>query len=440
MGVGQSRKDQPSAMASSKPPPSSSESAIPDLEIAVSASRRLGELPRLRDAHSTAGSSVGVTRLLDQDLWGCDLEGALDIDVADGHDTGSRQPNRPEGDPWPSGMTPQPGSKPIESAQVDNLCSWGSQPKAWWQTVPYTFAVFFGRRTLLSETGASARALSIAEQRRDQRLAALGLTLLDVAACEPKLRMATDLVKAKATEYALAVNQQDAVTATGSAEVTALEHSLVGEQRQLQGLKSQLQHCQSDVENAELNLKREQARLTRLDIERRNLEQSCIEEQELRTRIEALSGQARSIAPRIEAAERALTSSRAALQHIAASTERSQMHSRELERLRDGQVRSQSHQLREVSSLSDEALSQRNDALVELGRAILAGNGRIAVDQPSLEQLRQHDHEIDEIWRRHQVFLCALDNYDRRSVKIGVVVVIGSALLCLAGLLYRIFN
>ena len=343
-------------------------------------------------------------------------------------------------EPWPTGLTPLPGEFEVEAAEIDRLCTWGPAPKSLWQTVPYAIAVVLGRRRLLQQTRLLAHELAQAENRRDASLAALGEKFLDAAFTEPRLRAAAEAAKAAIAESAGVAKQKDAGSASARAEFAALEQALSNEQLQFQALDSQLQHCRIEVEQAEVALKREQARHQRLNIERRNLEQSAAADPELPAKLEALGLQTSSSKPQIEAAERALSASRAALQHIKASADRSQSHVQELKTLEDTLTHSQSLQLRQVSILAENIAAKKHLALASLARGVLAGAERIAVESSTLAELCKHDEQIGALSVRHQICIRAVDNYDRPSVKRGTLLIVGAAALFVVGLFARILR
>lgn len=343
-------------------------------------------------------------------------------------------------DAWPTGITPAPGSLEIEPAKVDALCTWGPAPKVIWQTIPYAIAVAFERQGLLREMRAAQNELSRAEKRRDQRLAALGERLLDTVSLEPRLRAAAEAAKAAIAESVEVNEQQRQVLASVDSQISAYEQALTNERHQLQALNSQLQHCRTEVEQADLNLKREQARLQRLDIERRNLEQAEAENPELPAKLESHRDQARALAPRIESAERTLSASRSALQHIQASANDSESHARELQRLIEIQARAQSAQLRTVSIQSESAEAKTRAALADVGRAVLASAGRIAVESSMLAELRKHDEEVGRLSLRRQILVHALENYDRPSTKTGLLLIVAAIGLFALGVLYQFWR
>jgi len=396
--------------------------------------------PRSRAARRAPNFEAGEP--LDEDLWGANSPRILELaeDVGRSPEGPARRNLSEAPGLWPTGRTPLPGEFEVETAEVDRLCTWGPTPKSVWQTVPYAIAVVLGRRGLLQQTRLLAHELAQAEKRRDESLAALGEKLLDTAIAEPRLRAAAEDAKAAIAESAEIAKQQDAGCASARAEFAALEQALSNEQSQFQGLDSQRQRCRIEVEQAELNLKREQARLQRLNIERRNLEQSAAMDPELPAKLEALGLQTNSCRPQIEAAERALSAAGAALQHLEASAADSQAHIQELKKLAGTLNRSQSLQLHQVSILAENIEAKKRLALANLGRGVLAGAGRIAVESSTIAELYEHDEEVRRLSLRHQICIGALDNYDRPSVKRGILLIIGAGALFVVGLFARILG
>lgn len=182
-------------------------------------------------------------------------------------------------------------------------------------------------------------------------------------------------------------------------------------------------------------MKREHARLQRLNIEQRNLEQPQLPETELRARLEALSEMKTRQVPIIAAAQDALTASRDAQQHILTTAESVRAHVRELERLLQVHVTAHSRELQAVGALTQTAEVRKRSALADLARAVLTSKSRIALDAATLEELLSRDEEVAKIALEHAALMRALDNFDRSSVKRGLTLLIVAIAAIACGIL-----
>ena len=72
------------------------------------------------------------------------------------------------------------------------------------------------------------------------------------------------------------------------------------EQASLDELEGKSQHLQHDCEDAEISLKREQARLQRIGIERRNIEQANPQSSQALARLEELQQESESLIPKLK--------------------------------------------------------------------------------------------------------------------------------------------
>ena len=142
------------AMTGRAPPPSSSTSEIPDLDLALPSKQRSSKATDATSVRPDAAkaSSYGIEGILDDDLLGSNLDVAsLDIDVSNSSRSARAGSQTVPTHPWPCGVTPDVGSVAIASSQVEPLCTWGPSPTHWWQTIPYAYFVYQGRHQLLGQ-------------------------------------------------------------------------------------------------------------------------------------------------------------------------------------------------------------------------------------------------------------------------------------------------
>jgi hypothetical protein len=429
-------------MASRELPPSNPISEIPDLEVGLTSKRHASTSPRTEaDVRPIAAQppSYGLEGILDDDLFSSDIDAAsLDIDVSDStHHTGINSP-APSMRAWPDGKTPEPGSVEIAPSQIEQLCSWGESPAHWWQAIIYAFLVYQGQRQLRDQARPVGRELNQAETRRDECLAHLAMTLRDSVEREDSLNSAREAVNAALAEQQQLAEQQRSAEASLSSETLALNEAMAKSEADLDELNKQVTHFRVQSDEAEIALKREQARLQRLGIEQRNLEQPGPQGTPARARLEELAEQAEAMLPRIDLAQTSANSARAALDATASAIKEKSSHVRELQRRKELVVRALSSQSRRVVQVTDGANERQRKALADLGRAILAARGRIAVDDTALVEIARHDEAVATIWRRQQVYSLALASFDQAAVRRGTRLAIGLLALVLVLFVWRL--
>ena len=423
------------AMAYREPPPPVSGPEIPDLDIDLPARGRPSAATSARSS-GDQGPAYGTAGILDDDLLDSTLGTAsLDIELtAPARAAASQGAATP---PWPTGVTPEPGSVAISQAQIEPLCAWGQRPTNWWQSVIYAYFVCQGRRQLAAQLRVSESDLVQAEAQRDETLAALAASAKDTLASQGALKALLEAVETAAAESGQLAQQKQTVEANLESEVRGLDEALGEQQAKLSVIERQHQQCQRDDEDAQLNLKRELARLQRLAIERRNIEQAGAQDPEAAAKLEALSQQEAGLVPQIDAAKATAAARRTALDGIDSEAAQVQAHMRELQRRKGQLLRSQAAQLQKATSAADFAVARKRSALADLGRAILAAKGRIAVEPAALKELTKHDASVNALWSRQQVYLQALDSYDRDAVRRGTTIVIAFLAVLLLGIAWR---
>lgn len=427
------------AMVDRKPPPVSAGSDIPDLELAVPTRPTLRETaPTARvETRSATKATFGFEGILDDDLLGGSLDDALAIDVADPSRHADQANKASSQRLWPKGVTPVPGSVDIDPSLVQPLCSWGSGPSNWWQTPPYALLVFQGRRELMIEIRQLAAQLDQAETRRDDCLAALGEQLKDSLENEANFNAAIQAVNTIQVVHGQLAGQQQKAESTLSAETRALDEALLNEQKRLTEYQARRQRAQCHCDDAEVNLKREEARLQRLGIEQRNIEQAENQDPQALARLQELQHQAEALIPQIDKANNAEQASRTSLKEAGAEVDQVHFHLQELQRRKDLLGQSLTVRVREASLATHGAVQQRRAALADLGRAVLSANGRVAIDDATLDELLRHDDSVAALWLRHQVYLLAFDSYDRDATKRGIIIVVVLGALLLLAIVWR---
>lgn len=408
-------------------PPSTSSSEIPDLDLATPGKRRPAaptEFTSLRPIPAKS-SPYGIEGILDDDLLGSNFDGApLDLDVSDSSRLAKAgSPPAPTRE-WPRGITPEVGSLPISPEQIEPLCSWGPRPTQFWQSIAYAYFVHVGRHQLFAQMQPISDELAKAEAHRDECLAALATRLKDSLSGEGCLDSKVEAVTAAYAVYGNLADQQQTTEANLSSETLAIDQTLLENQERLAEAEGDFLRVGRAYENAEISLKREQARLQRIGIKQRNVEQSILQGEQASARLQELQRQSESLLPQIEAAQVHVISISATLKQASLKIDRLKSQIWELQRRRSLQSRSLSNQLRRASKATESAIEEQKRALADLGRAILAANGRIAVDDATLNQLSRHDESVGTLWLRKQVYLQALSSFDRDAAKRGTAIIV----------------
>ncbi len=429
-----------SAMASRELPPSNPISEIPDLDIGLTSKRQPGR-PRTDVGPPIAAQSpaYGLEGILDDDLLSTDFDPAsLDIDVADParHNAGASPAAVSRA--WPHGKTPEPGSVEITPSQIEPLCTWGEKPTRWWETIIHAFLVYQGQRQLRDQVRPIERELSQAEARRDECLAHLAMTLRDSLQREGSLKSALQAAEVALAEKQHLTNEQRSAEATLASETQAMDQALTSAEADFESLKRQARQLQGEAEQAEITLKREQARLQRLGIERRNLEQAGPPGSPTSAHLAQIAEQAEALVPHIDLAQNSINSARAAMAVNATAIDETSSHIRELQHRRDLRGRSVTSQLRQVARAADGATERQRKALADLGRSILSAQGRIAVDDATLGEIARHDEAVATIWRRQQVYSLAFANFDSASAKRGARLAIAILGFLVAFIVWRL--
>ncbi len=304
----------------------------------------------------------------------------------------------------------------------------------------YAYFVYQGRRQLSGQLRIASTELSQAESQRDECLAAVAAAIKDTLAREGIMNTLLEAVDAATAEYGQSAQQKQSVEVSLESEVRGLDDALAQQQAKLSELQHRLQQCERGDADAQLNLRREQARLQRLGIERRNIEQALGQDPTAAAKLEALRQQEEGLTPQVDAARAAAAASGAALDGVNVEAEQINSQTRELQRRKDLLLRSQSIQLRQASVAADTAVARKNKALADLGRAILAANGRIAVDETALKELTRHDEAVNALWLRQQVYLQALDGYDRDAVRRATTIAVVCFALLVLAIVWRVMT
>jgi chromosome segregation ATPase len=266
------------------------------------------------------------------------------------------------------------------------------------------------------------------------------MALKDSLKPEGGLNSALEAAEAALSQQQQLAEQQRSAEANLSSETLALDQALAKAEAGIEELNKQASNLRNHVEDAEFALKREQARLQRLGIEQRNIEQASPPESRPSARLGELMQQAQALAPQIDLAQDSVNSALAALEETTAAIEEKASHVRELKRRKDLLGRSLSSQLRQVSEAADGANERQRKALADLGRSILATRGRIAVHDATLREVARHDEAVATIWRRQRVYSLALDNFDSAAVKRGTQLSIGFLAFIVLFLVWKLIH
>ena len=427
-------------MASRELPPSNPISEIPDLDIGLPSKRPAARHNEVSVRPGAAqSSSYGLEGILDDDLLGSDFDPAsLDIDVPDAARRKGIDSPTATTHAWPDGKTPEPGSVEIAPCQVAQLCSWGEGPTRWWETIIYAFLVYQGKRQLREQIIPISQELSQAEARRDEYLAQLALALKDSLEREGSCGSALEAAEAALAHQQQVAEQQRSAQTHLSSETLALDQALARADAEIEELNKRSNNLRGQTEEAEIALRREQARLQRLGIERRNIEQANPPGSPVLTRLDELDGQVQLLGPKIVLAQESAKSVRVALDETTSAIEEKTAQIRELKHRRDLLGRLLASQMRQVSEAADGATDRQRQALADLGRAILAARGQIPVNDATLGEVARHDEAVATIWRREQLYVLALANFDKAAARRGTRLALAFLALIVLFLVWRI--
>jgi hypothetical protein len=411
---------------------------IPDLEPAPS--RRSPPSAQVQTPPaSTRNVALDPDVNLEED-WISGLgSGLLQLDVAErGEKTETAGGNNRRH--WPTATRPETDNTSLEPAQLKSLCSWGEVPDRWLKMPLYAIAVYLGQRELARELDAISVELRQVEARRDSYLSELAQQSRDKL--EGNARFASALQAVRTTEAALerSRGQLEQTETTSASELKAIDETLQINAAALAELQTSIKTAQVALDEAELGLQRQQARVQRLGIERRNLEQSQLDEQHKQEKLAALSEQAASLMPGVDTGRVAVQSRRTQRMQLEATAAQKQSEIDNLRSRRAAVERELGAHLDSAGAAVANAHCARTAALADLGRGILLAQGGVPVSDAQLTELVRFDDAVAALCHREHLYRGALVNYDRAAVKRGLQLSALVLLLLVTWCVWRAFG
>ena len=347
---------------------------------------------------------------------------------------------------WPSGHTRPVDQLPIDPADVTLTAGYGDAPKSALLTPFYAYRVLARRAPLKRAIALHHAELTQAELLRDTQLMQLSSELRPVLEANDAFRRLlepTREVERLAGDRHSALSQADA----GYKEQMARFDAELLQLREAEAKAKALSDERSAVAGGtDSLLRRAEAKQQRVQIEIRGVMDVA------RRALGPAGGdmptaQAEQLAElqtRAQALEPELAQARAT--HAAASKAQDEADA-EVRRLL-GQIRQVERRKASAGSVLEKQLSvraasvseaeqQRRDALAGVARAVLAARGAVAVPQPQLQALRDHENAVDAAAIRLETHARALEAYERDRVKQGVVLVLSACGVVLLSILLK---
>lgn len=165
-----------------------------------------------------------------------------------------------------------PGPREITDAEVLRLADFGLPPEGFFGAIPYALNVFQRKRVLAAARAAVARRRSGAQKRAAAELAVLGQALLDQQAEVDLSALRSFIEAAERTGAKAAESNADQARAEASATEgrAAITDELGAAQAEVDPFRDQETKLRSQLEVRGHDLKRAQAQLKRVEIQRRN--------------------------------------------------------------------------------------------------------------------------------------------------------------------------
>ncbi len=414
------------AMAPHAPPRDNSSPEIPDLDLGLSQkpASTAGPGATRQQPPTPSSAAFEFDASLDDDLMTglADVALALDLPAGANVQDPANRPESPRARRWPTGVTPEPDSALIDGALVRPLRSWGDPPKTWWQTPFYALQVYQGHRDLLGAVNPITAELRQVEAKRDQCLTALAMQLRSMLASDPRFAPALQALQATEAVCDIAQTQLQRLQTQSSSELQAVEQAIATTETHVTELQAALLAAQQALGSAETDLQREQARIQRLKIERRNIEQVPGKNPNKERRLAELSQQATALLPTADACNGLVQSRRTELKQAEAQVAQKQSELANLKLRRTALERSMNSSVTSASTAMTQACEQQTTVLADLGRAILQTKGQVPVADAPLDELMHYDDAVTTLCQRKRLYLAALESYDHGAVKRGLQV------------------
>ncbi|HXK16530.1 MAG TPA: hypothetical protein VNG33_01905 [Polyangiaceae bacterium] len=347
---------------------------------------------------------------------------------------------------WPSGRTRAADQLPIDPAEVALVAGYGPAPKNAVLTPVYAYRVYSRRAPLKKAIVELHAELNQAELLRDTELMQLATLLRPTLESSEVFRRLLEPIREierLAGDRSAALSEAD----TGYKAQLARFDTELAQLRD--GERAAQAACAEKAllkDASEKELRRAEAKHQRVQIEIRGVVDLARQalgpaggdmSPEHAAKLADLQARGQALEPELTRARSAHGDTSAALDRADAEARRLQTQIRQLERQKATALGSLEQQLSARAAGVSEAEKQRRDALAEVARAVLASRGSVAVPQPTLDAIRQHDKRVEAAALRLETNLRALDSHDRERVKLGVILVLSAAALVLVSILLK---
>jgi len=374
-------------------------------------------------AAASAADLFGNIAAFDDVLNDDRLQAGIPLDLAEAP-RAAMAAAEPAASPWPTGQTPHGEDLHLDPEAIFKIVSWGGAPQTWLECPTYAWLVFRGQRELRIELDRAQRELAAAEARRDTRLGTLAVERAADIADDPSFVSVRESLDRAHRAHADATSQSHAeIRARSEAKAQAVAATAAA-QATLAERNQQLESAQRNVEQAELEARRERARLQRLHIEIRAIDQAAVKEYTAQARQERLKKEATTLEPLVAATEQRLEERRRQLRIAEEEGRRARLALREIED-RAGAASRASHPTRSTALSALEATEAAvRQARADIGRALLATRGRIALSDQTRDELLGLDKSVELLSLRCALLRAAQVSYDRAAVRKGVQLVV----------------
>jgi hypothetical protein len=434
-----------------KPPPAFD---IPDLDLALPSRPAPDAVPppAVADAPGpleTAGAAAGGAAApgsLDyfghgafdaDDFDDPRQDGAALLDLADIPTGGVAGAPREE-ERWPSGCSPERGALAIDAPELAEVAGYGPPPKALYLAPAYAWRVLSRQRALRADLERVEAELSTAERARNRLLGGMVETVAPALEADERMGRVMEPVR----RLDAVARERGATLASTDAEyrrqVAMLDTERTAIQQQADAQRAVVEQHRAGLEQRDEAFRRVEARFKRSQIELRNAQQAAMKAVEASgpgtavppehaSRIQQIHAQAASIQPELEqrqneraSAQAGLTAAERQLAELERALRGVDSRRRALDQQFGSQLETQTHDV-------ERAELERESALGDAGRAVLAARGAIPLDPAVLAQIRNADENVDRLARRAETRLRALDVHDRDAVRRGFTLVVALA-------------
>ena len=336
---------------------------------------------------------------------------------------------------WPTGRSRATDQLPVDPMEVTLVADYGAAPRNAVLAPLYAYRVLSRRRVLQRAVAEHRAALSREEAERDSALAQLAHELrgsLDASDIFRRLLEPVREIERLAGDRSAALSQADA----GFREQMSRFDQELAQLGEAQARASAVVAERSKAaEVTENDLRRAEAKHQRVQIEIRGVMDLARQAvgpaggdipPAQAAQLAQLQGRAAALEPELSSAKAAHATTSASLAKAQVELRRVEGHSRQVQRQKSEASSSLAQQLSARAAGVSEAEKQRVQALAEVARAVLGARGSLAVPEPTLHALRQHDARVEAQAVRLETHLRALDSHDRARVRQGIILTLSA--------------